>query len=78
MFKNTNILVGSLLFIFSMMVHAESDVSLSESTIKSKIGSIVSVDLLMSDFAMTEGGGIDIHYDPSLIQINSVCFRHLV
>ena len=72
MFKNTNVLVGGLLFIFSMMVHAESGVSLSESTIKSKIGSIVSVDLLMSDFAMTEGGGIDIHYDSTLIQINSI------
>ena len=72
MFKNTNVLVGGLLFVFSMMVHAESSVSLSESNIKSKVGSVVSVDLVMSDFTMTEGGGIDIHYDSALVQINSV------
>ena len=72
MFKNTNSIVGGLLFMFSMMVHAEADVSLSESTIKSKIDSIVSVDLVMSNFSMTEGGGVEMQYDPKLVQINSV------
>ena len=72
MFKNTNILVGGLLFMFSMMAHAEAGVSLSQSTIKSKIGSIVSVDLVMSDFVKTEGGGVEVHYDPSIMRINSV------
>lgn len=72
MFKNTNILIGVLIFIFSMMANAESEVSLSKSVIKSRIGSTVSVDLLMTDFAMTEGGGVEINYDPTLVQVNSV------
>lgn len=72
MFKNTNILIGCLLFIFSALVNAESGVSLSKSAIKSKVGDTVSVDLLMSDFALTNGGGVELHYDPALVQVNSV------
>lgn len=72
MFKNTNILIGCLLVVFSALVNAESGISLSESVIKSKVGASVSVDLLMSDFALTDGGGIEMHYDPALVQVNSV------
>ena len=65
MLNNMKIFIGSLLFVFSMMANAEPGVSLSESVIKSKVGRTVSVDLVMSDFAMTEGGGVEMHYDPS-------------
>lgn len=72
MFKNTNILIGGLLFIFCAVANAEPVVSLSESVIKSKVGATVSVDLLMSDFSMTEGGGVEMHYNPALVRINSI------
>jgi hypothetical protein len=72
MFKIKSILVFGILAIFSMAAHADPSVSLSESKIKSRVGSIVEVDLMMSDFATTEGGGVELHYDSSLVQINSV------
>lgn len=72
MLNNMKIFTGSLLFVFSMMANAEPGVALSESVIKSKVGRTVSVDLVMSDFAMTEGGGVDMYYNPALVQVNSV------
>lgn len=72
MLNNMKIFIGSLLLVCSMMANAESGISLSESKIQSRVGQTVSIDLVMSDFAMTEGGGVEMHYDPSLVKVNSV------
>ena len=72
MFRKTQGLIGCLLLMMSATVSAETGVSLSQSTIKSRAGSTLSVDVLMSDFPNTEGGGIEVHYNPDLVKVNSV------
>lgn len=72
MFRKTKGLIGCLLLVLSAAVHAETGVSLSLSTIKASVGSTVSVDVLMSGAPNTEGGGIDVQFDPDLMQVNSV------
>ena len=68
MFRKTQGLIGCLLLMMSATVSAETGVSLSQSTIKSRAGSTLSVDVLMSDFPNTEGGGIEVHYNPDLVK----------
>ena len=72
MFRKTSGLVSCLMLVLSATVNAETGVSLSESTIKSKVGETMSVDLLMSGSPNTEGGGIEVHYDPDIVRVNSV------
>lgn len=72
MFNKINYFIGGLIFLFSTAAYADPGIFLSESTVKAKVGNVVSVDLLMSDFPVTEGGGVEINYDPALVQVNSV------
>ena len=67
-----NALVGVLLFVFSTLVIADANVSFSDRSVKSRIGKAFTLDVLMSDFPMTEGGGLVLHYNPALVQVNSV------
>lgn len=72
MFKKIKGLIVLGLFVFATIANAESGVSMSESNIHSKVGNTMLVDVLMSDFVFTEGGGIDMHFNPALVQVNSV------
>lgn len=72
MLNNMKIFISSLLLVSSMMANAESEISLSESKIKSRVGQTVSVDLVMSDFETTEGGGVNLHFNPKMVKVNSV------
>lgn len=74
MSKIANIFIGILLFMFTALASADDEavVSLSKKKIKSNIGSTVTVDLQMSEFPVTEGGGVNIRYNPRVVQINNV------
>jgi len=70
--SNFNILLSMLLFLFSTIVNAGANVSFSESFVKSNTGNTFTLDVLMSDFPVTEGGGLVLNFDPALLQVTSV------
>ena len=72
MSRMINILIGGLLLVSSGIVNAEPEVLFSKWKVKSSVGATVSVDVLMVDFPNTEGGGIELQYNPALVNVNSV------
>lgn len=72
MFNKMKILIASALCMLSAVAVAESSVSLSQASIRANIGDKVSVKVQMSGFPTTEGGGIDVHFDPAVARVNSV------
>lgn len=71
MIKKITVLTGCLLFVISTLASA-ADVSFSEKRIKSRVGEQFSLDVLMSDFPTTEGGGIVLHFNPRVVQVRNV------
>ena len=69
---NFSVLMGTLLFVFSTLVSAEANVSFSKESVRTKAGNTFTLDVLMSGFSTTEGGGLDLSFDSSLLQVNSV------
>jgi hypothetical protein len=67
-----NVFIGVLLFVFSTLASADATVSFNDESIKSRIGNTFTLDVLMSDFPTTEGGGLVLNYDSALLQVNSV------
>ena len=67
-----NILVGALLFVTSTIVNAGANVSFSEDAVKSRTGNTFTLDVLMTDFPTTEGGGLVLYFDPALLQVTGV------
>ncbi len=47
-------------------------VSLSENNIQVAKDGTVSIDIVMNDFPLTEGGGVTVRYNPALLQANKV------
>lgn len=47
-------------------------VSLSESSVQLAKDDTVTVDVVMEDFPLTEGGGVTVRYNPDLLQANKV------
>lgn len=71
MSNKINILTGCLLFVISTLASA-ADVSFSETRIKSRVGEQFSLDVLMSDFPTTEGGGLVLHFNPKVVRVTNV------
>ncbi len=72
MIKKISILIGCALFIFSTLVSADAGVSFSEKKVKSRVGEQFSLDVLMTDFPTTEGGGVVLSFNPKVVQVTSV------
>ena len=72
MANKVNILIAAMLFAFPTLVNAEASVSFSKDVIKSRTGNTFTLDVLMSDFPITEGGGLVLHFDPSRLQVTNV------
>jgi len=47
-------------------------VSLSESSVQLAKDDTVTIDVVMKDFPLTEGGGVTVRYNPGLLQANKV------
>ena len=71
-------IVGVLLFAFSTLVSAEraqsveANVSFGGEQVHAQIGDVFTTDVLMSNFPVTEGGGLVLHYDPKYLQVSNV------
>ena len=50
----------------------KTGVVFSESSIKLATGSVYTVDLNVNEFPLTEGGGLNVHFDPAFIQVTNV------
>jgi len=71
--KRISVLIGCLLFIFSTLVSADdAGVFFSEKKIKSHVGERFSLDVLMSDFPTTEGGGLVLRFNPRVVRVTNV------
>ena len=70
--KKINILVGCLLFVFSTLACADASVYFNKNKIKSHTGGQFSLDILMSDFPTTEGGGLVLHFNPKVVNVTNV------
>lgn len=66
------ILLGTLLFVFSTLVNAGANVSFSEHAVKSRTGNTFTLDVLMSGFPTTEGGGLVLHFNSRKLQVTNV------
>lgn len=51
---------------------AEPTVGLSEEKIKASVGEAIAVDIVMTGFPTTEGGGVTLEFNPDVIRIISV------
>jgi len=71
MINKINILASCLLFVISTLVSA-ADVSFSEKRVRSHVGEQFSLDILMSDFPTTEGGGLVLHFNPKVVRVTNV------
>jgi len=70
--KKINILMGCALFAFSTLANADASVSFSEEKVKTTVGSEFSLDVVMADFPTTEGGGVSLQFDPSVLEVTGV------
>ncbi len=76
--KRINILLACLLFVFSTLVNAgeieeaAANVSFSEEKVKATVGSEFSLDIVMADFPTIEGGGVNLQFDSSVLEVTNV------
>ena len=72
--KITNNIVFSLIFslLISFPIMAEPTISFNESRVMIGKGDVHTLDVLMEDFPLSEGGGISLTYNPSIIQIDDI------
>lgn len=76
--KKISILMACLLFVFSTLVNADeveeaaANVSFSEEKVKTYVGGEFSLDIVMANFPTTEGGGVRLRFDPSVLEVTNV------
>jgi hypothetical protein len=66
------ILTGLFLFMFSALLSAAPTVSFSEPVVRAHAGEVFTVDVVMSDFPATEGGGLVLKFNPKKLQVTNV------
>lgn len=67
-----NLLWASLLLMAATETWAAPTVALSEKKIRAGIGETISVDIVMTDFPTTEGGGLTLKFNPSVVRVVSI------
>lgn len=78
MYKKISVLMSCVLFVFSSLAiadeveTAEPSVSFSAEKVKTTVGSEFSLDVVMADFPVTEGGGVSVQFDPSVLEVANV------
>ena len=72
MLRIIKVMLCGLMFLSSASVIAETTVSLDQQRITSRVGSTLSVDIVMSGAPTSEGGGVNLRYDPQLVKVKSV------
>ena len=67
-----HILLAMMLMLFVVTAHGEPLVGFSEKRIKAKQGDTITIDIVMKDFPASEGGGLSLSFDPSVLNILAV------
>ena len=78
MIKKMNVLITIFLLAFATLANAGGSISFSNSKVQSQVGESFSLDVLMSGMPMIEGGGIVLHFDPTLIEVTNVTVDNIV
>jgi len=71
LFRRFALLVTAI-FIWAGTVQAQPVVSFSKAKTTVTPGEIFSVDIVMSDFPVSQGGGLTLHYRSSVVQVTGV------
>lgn len=50
-------------------------VALSSKEFSAEVGETVTLDITMSDFPTSEGGGVTVHFDPSMLNVSNVAIN---
>ena len=66
------IVVAIMLMSLAGMSYAESTVSFAGKNYRASVGETFSVDIVLSDFQQTRGGGIILQFDPAVLSISDV------
>ena len=61
-----------LLLLMTAGAWAEPTVALSEAKINAGVGDTIVVDIVLNDFPTTEGGGVTLKYNPSVVRVVGV------
>ncbi len=65
-------LLAAVVLLWAGAMQAQPVVSFSEATTKVTAGETFTVDIVMSDFPVSQGGGLTLRYRPSVLQVTSV------
>jgi len=65
-------LIGALLFVFTTLVNAGPTVSFNESVFRPNTGDTFTVDVMMSEFPTTEGGGLIVKFNALKLQVTNI------
>ena len=68
------IVVAIMLMSLAGMSYAESTVSFADKNYRASVGETFSVDIVLSDFQQTRGGGIILQFDPAVLNLSDVAF----
>lgn len=69
-FKNW--ILSAILFGTALIVQADPTVGFSSKNIKAATGEAFEVDIVMSGFENTEGGGFNLNFDPNVVEVKGV------
>jgi hypothetical protein len=66
------IMMGLILLSLAGISFAETTVSFADKNIRTSVGESFSVDVILSDFPPTRGGGIILQFDPTVLNLTDV------
>ena len=68
----SRILIATLLLFVGLPVQAEPLVSINPAKSEVAVGETFSVDIIMTDFPASEGGGLTLGFKPTVVKVNKV------
>ncbi|RDH80811.1 MAG: hypothetical protein DIZ80_17470 [endosymbiont of Galathealinum brachiosum] len=66
------VILALLFFVLVSPAMAAPGVSFNESKIKLRAGNVFVLDILMSDFPLSEGGGVTLKFDSAVIRVDEI------
>jgi hypothetical protein len=70
--KFSNYIVAFAFLLFAVAGQAEPTAGFSESRIKATVGEMISVDIILNGFPLTEGGGLTLNFNPDVVTVIDV------
>lgn len=66
------LLIGGVLYATSFLALAAPAVIFNETAIKQHVNDTFILDILITDFPVSEGGGVTLHFDASMVNVSDV------